>query len=534
MILEFTDPAAAEPSASGGKGASLARLTQGGFAVPPGVIVPAAAYRGFLAAVPGVDALVSALRPQDAADLHARCAEIRRLLVAAPLPAELDAALRARLPDLLAAERVSVRSSATLEDLAGAAFAGQHDTYLNVAGVDGVLDAVRRCWASLWEDRAVRYRHERGFGAGEAAMAVVVQRMVRSEVAGVAFSMDPVSGDLDRIVVNAAYGLGETVVSGEGGIDQYVVGKRTGEVLQREIGEKTHALISAENGTERVEVDPGRAKAPALADAELAALRGLVMRVERFYAFPQDTEWALAGGELYLLQSRPVTEFPARWTRDESAERFPNPVTPLTWDFTTEGFHQSLAYSLELLGYPPFAGKWFDRFDGYIYGNQTAVQLFTQGLQVRVDSLDELLARKDEWIERYRWVQELPVTWARDLDRYLLTLGRLSAVDLPSLDDAALWRHLRAVDALGRDYFRPNIAISITQGVLHRTLFGVVTMIAGREQAPALYDALTCFCETKTNLVNADLHRLYRLVREDPALERALLETERRALWESD
>lgn len=532
ILLEFTDPAANDASVSGGKGASLAKLTQGGFAVPPGIIIPAAAYRAFLAAVPGVDAMIAALRPENATDLHARCGEIRALLVAAPLPAELDAGLRARLPALQAADRVSVRSSATLEDLAGAAFAGQHDTYLNVAGVDGVMDAVRRCWASLWEDRAVRYRHERGFGVGEAAMAVVVQRMVRSEVAGVAFSMDPVSGDLDRIVVNAAYGLGETVVSGEGGIDQYAISKRTGEILQREIGEKTHSLASTENGTERVDVDAERASAPALSDSELAALRELVIRVERFYAFPQDTEWALAGGALYLLQSRPVTEFPARWTRDESAERFPNPLTPLTWDFTSEGFHESLAHSLGLLGYPPFAGTWFDRFDGYIYGNQTAVQLFTQGLQVRVDSLDELMARKDEWIERYRWVQELPVTWARDLDRYLLTLGRLGAVDLTSLDDGALWRHLLAVDALGRDYFRPNIAISITQGVLHRTLFGVVTMIAGREKAPALYDALTCFCETKTNLVNADLYRLYRMIRDEPELERRMIGVDRRTLWE--
>ncbi|HYH83552.1 MAG TPA: PEP/pyruvate-binding domain-containing protein, partial [Longimicrobium sp.] len=532
LLLEFTDPAAAEAAVSGGKGASLAKLTRGGFAVPPGIVVAAAAYHAFLASVPAVDALVRALRPEDATELHARCAEIRRLLVSTPLPAELDAALRARLPALLAGGRVSVRSSATLEDLAGAAFAGQHDTYLNVAGVDGVLDAVRRCWASLWEDRAVRYRHERGFGATAAAMAVVVQRMVRSEVAGVAFSMDPVSGDLDRIVVNAAYGLGETVVSGEGGIDQFAISKRTGEVLQRAIGEKTHALLSTENGTEHVEVVPEKAGAPALSDAELAALRDLVIRVERFYAFPQDTEWALAGGELFLLQSRPVTEFPARWTRDESAERFPNPVTPLTWDFTTEGFHESLAHSLELLGYPPFAGTWFERFEGYIYGNQTAVQLFTQGLQVRVDSLDELLARKDGWTLRYRWVQELPVAWARDLDRYLLTLGRLGAVDLASLDDAALWRHLLAVDALGREYFRPNIAISITQGVLHRTLFGIVAMIAGREQAPALYDALTCFCETKTSLVNADLHRLYRQIRCEPELERMVVETDRRALWE--
>ncbi|HEX8695027.1 MAG TPA: PEP/pyruvate-binding domain-containing protein [Longimicrobium sp.] len=532
MILEFTDDAATEPSAAGGKGASLARLTQGGFPVPPGVVVPAAAYRAFLAAVPGLEARIAALTPGDAAALHAQCAEVRALLVSHPLPPEVDQALRARLPPLLGGGRVSVRSSATLEDLAGAAFAGQHDTYLDVAGVDGVIEAVRRCFASLWEDRAVRYRHERGFGAAGAAMAVVVQRMVASEVAGVAFSMNPVTGDLDQVVVNAAFGLGETVVSGEGGIDQYVLSRRTGEVVQRAVGTKAHALVSTRHGTERVEVPPEKRDAPALSDAELAELLRLVVRVERFYAFPQDTEWAVAGGTLYLLQSRPVTEFPARWTRDESAERFPNPVTPLTWDFTTEGFHESLAYSLELLGYPPFAGKWFERFDGYVYGNQTAVQLFTQALQVRFDSLEELSSKRQWLIDRYRWVQELPVTWARDLDRYLLALGRFAAVDLETLPDGELWRHLRAVDRLGREYFLPNIAISITQGVLHRTLFTLVAMLVGRERAPALYDALTSFCETKTNLVNADLYRLYRVVRGEPELERLLTEVDRRRAWE--
>jgi pyruvate,water dikinase len=532
MILEFTDPAAAEAAVSGGKGASLARLTQGGFAVPPGAIVPAEAYRAFLASVPGVAERIAALTPEDATALHAQCTGIRERLVSHPLPSDVDAALRARLPALLEGGRVSVRSSATLEDLAGAAFAGQHDTYLDVAGVDGVIDAVRRCFASLWEDRAVRYRHERGFGVDAASMAVVVQRMVRSEVAGVAFSMDPVSGDLDRIVINSAYGLGETVVSGEGGVDQFALSKKTGEVIERVVATKEHALLSTDAGTERVPVDADRRDEPSLSDADLGLLRDLVMRVERFHAFPQDTEWASADGELYLLQSRPVTEFPARWTRDESAERFPNPITPLTWDFTTEGFHESLAYSLELLGYPPFAGKWFDRFDGYVYGNQTAVQLFTQGLQVRFDSVEELAEKRQWLIDRYRWVQELPVTWARDLDRYLLTLGRLGAVDLSRLSDDDLWRHVTAIDRLGREYFLPNIAISITQGVLHRTLFALAAMLVGRERAPGMYDALTSYCETKTSLVNADLYRLYRRIRSEPALERLLLETERRQLWE--
>ena len=532
MILEFTDPAATAAAVAGGKGASLARLTQGGFPVPGGIVVGADAYRAFLASVPGVAERIAALTPGDAAALHRQCAAIRDELHHHPLPDALDAALRARLPALLAGGRVSVRSSATLEDLAGAAFAGQHDTYLNVAGVDGVIEAVRRCFASLWEDRAVRYRHERGFGASAAAMAVVVQSMVKSDVAGVAFSMNPVTGDLEEVVVNAAYGLGETVVSGEGGVDQFVVSRRTGDVVDRSIATKVHALLSTDTGTERVEVDADRRDAPSLSDDDLRRLTDLVVRVERFYAFPQDTEWAIHGGELALLQSRPVTEFPARWTRDESAERFPNPLTPLTWDFTREGFHESLAHSLGILGYPAFTGTWFERFDGYVYGNQTAVGLFTAGLPVRFDSLDELAAVKDLWIDRYRWVQELPLTWARDLDRYLLGLGRLGAVDPASLTEAGLWRHVGAIDRLGRDYFLPNIAISITQGVLHRTLYRLVGLLVGPQKAPALYDALTSFCETKTNVVNGDLYRLYRLIRGEPELEQTLIDVDRRRFWE--
>ncbi|MGH7472271.1 MAG: PEP/pyruvate-binding domain-containing protein, partial [Longimicrobiales bacterium] len=352
-ILEFSDPVAGEALLSGGKGASLARLTQAGFSVPAGVIVAAPAYREFLHSVPGLHARLTALQPESPTTLHAQCTELRSLLTSTPLPATLETALRARLPALLSQGNVSVRSSATLEDSAAAAFAGQHDTYLNVEGVDAVIAAVRNCFASLWEDRAVRYRHEQGFGLDAAAMAVVIQRMVKSDVAGVAFSINPITGALDQIVVNAAYGLGETVVSGEGGIDQFVLGKATGEIVEQSIATKEHALVGTATGTQRVAVPADKSAAPSLDETQLRTLAELVRRVERFYGFPQDIEWVVSDGQLHLLQSRPVTEFPTRWTRDESAERFPNPITPLTWDFTTVGFHESLAYSLQLMGFPP-------------------------------------------------------------------------------------------------------------------------------------------------------------------------------------
>ncbi len=532
-VFRFDDPRAVAVAVAGGKGASLARLTQGGFDVPPGVVVSAAVYRAFIAGVPELPDRVGALDHGDAERLHRQCREIREHLLAEPLPAALREELARGLAVVVSDAPVSVRSSATLEDLAGAAFAGQHDTYLNVTGIDAVLDRLLRCWASLWEDRAVRYRHERGFGQLDAEMAVVVQRMVASDVAGVAFSLDPITGALDRVFVNAAWGLGEIVVSGEGGVDQFVVEKSTGSVIDRHIAEKAERIIATAAGTAREPVPPAQRTEPSLADARLARLSALVRRIERFYGFPQDVEWAFAGDALFLLQSRPVTNFPERWTRDESAERFPTPLTPLSWDFTAAGFHESLAHSLALLGLPPFDGRWFARFDGYVYGNQTAIELFTAGYHAQFDTLDELAALVPALRERYRWVQELPVLWARDLDRYLLRLGRLAAVDLRGRSEREVWRHVLAVDALGREYFRPNIAISITQGLLHRTLFRLATLLVGPERAPGLYDRLTSFCETKTNLVNADLHRLYALARRDAAFARLLVDTDRRRLFES-
>ncbi|NIR42445.1 MAG: phosphoenolpyruvate synthase [Gemmatimonadetes bacterium] len=532
-VLEFVDPLAVDPGQAGGKGASLARLSQGGFPVPPGLVVAADAYRAFLADDDRHAAEVAGLRYDRPEQLVEGCRAIRERLIGRPLPEPVADSLREKLPTLLTLGPVAVRSSSTLEDLAGAAFAGQHDTYLNIADVEAALEATRRCFASLWEDRAVRYRHERGFAHERAAMAVVIQSMVASDVAGVAFTMNPITGARGQVVINAAFGLGELVVSGEGDVDQFVVDKTTGAAVDRHIAEKSHAIVGTADGTERVELPPERAGQPSLTDEDITELAELCRRVERFYAFPQDIEWAIAERRLYLLQSRPVTKFPPRWTRDESAERFPSPITPLTWDFTSDGFHESLAHSLGLMGFPPCETKWFERFDGFIYGNQTMVELYTGGEGVAFDSLEELAAAVPTFRDRFRWVQELPVTWARDLDRYLFRLGQLSAVDTAALSESELWDHVLTIDALGREYFEPNIAISITQGVLHRTLYRLLVLLLGPEEAPVLYDSLTGFCETKTNVVNRDLYRVYLIALEDPELCRTLSGVDREELWRS-
>lgn len=488
LEISLTEPIATDPAQAGGKGANLARCLQAGFDVPPGWVLTAKAYRDFVGGV--LDDL--RMDAEDPAALGLQCQAVRERLLDHPLPAgQVD-----MLEKLDIQFPVAVRSSSTMEDLAGAAFAGQHDTFLNVTGHAALVDAVRRCFTSLWEDRAVQYRQQHGFAHAQASMAVVIQQMVQPDAAGVAFCMHPITGDLGQVMINAAPGLGESVVAGDGAVDQYVVQKADGVVVDAQ-----------------VETD---------ADVPIAQLVKLCRDVEWHYGFPQDIEWACRDGRVYLLQSRPITTFPARWTREESAERFPSPITPLTWDYTVDGFHESLAYSLDLLGMPAFEGRWFDRFDGYIYGNETAVRLFASGQQVGFNCFDELRAMIPTLRSKYGWVHQLPADWARNLDGYLIELGRLGAIELDTLTDERLWQHLEQIDALGKAYFRPNIAISLTQGILHRALYRLVVLVFGVDEAAGVYDQLAAYCETKTAQVARDLMRLLDLARDEPGLAQRL------------
>ena len=202
---------------------------------------------------------------------------------------------------------VAVRSSATAEDLPSASFAGQQDTFLNVVGVDAVLDAVRRCWASLWTDRAVSYRADAGIDAPRVRLAVVVQRMVDAQVAGVLFTADPVTGTRTRTVIDASPGLGEAVVSGAVNPDHVVV-EGDGRIVEHRLGDKAVEVRPlAGGGTEQVIRADGAARS-SLTDAQITALVALGRRVEAYYGAPQDIEWAIDGdGALWLTQSRPIT-----------------------------------------------------------------------------------------------------------------------------------------------------------------------------------------------------------------------------------
>ena len=296
-ILQFDDPEAGQVELVGGKAASLARLTRAGLPVPPGFCLTTAACDEHLRA----NGLTEPVIPP---------ATLRIRITAAPMPPGLAGAIRDACRRL-GRGAWAIRSSAVAEDQAGASFAGQHETLLNVLGEDAVLAAIQRCWASLWTERAIAYREHKGLASASLRMAVVVQRLVPAEAAGVMFTADPLTGDQDRIVIEASFGLGEALVAGRVTPDRYVVDKETLNIRDRFVGEKEVLIRPAPaGGTLEEAVHPARRATPALPDHLIAGLAALGRRVETLYDRPQDIEWALYQGQLYLLQSRPVTSLP--------------------------------------------------------------------------------------------------------------------------------------------------------------------------------------------------------------------------------
>src|SRR5215212_7665543 len=296
----------------GGKAANLGEMVTAAFPVPPGFCVTTAAY-DLVAADAVLESTLAALaeaEPGDTARLAELATEARSRLSEATVPDVLGRTIAEAYGELGDGTPipVAVRSSATAEDLPGASFAGQQDTYLNVVGAESVLDAVRRCWASLWTDRAVSYRATNGIDPRGVRLAVVVQRMIDATVAGVLFTANPVTGRRHQAVIDANPGLGEAVVSGMVNPDHFVANIATGEIVERRLGDKRVAVVAgAGGGTERVERAADEQGA-SLSDGQILALATLGARVEEHYGTPQDTEWAIDGnGGIWLLQARPIT-----------------------------------------------------------------------------------------------------------------------------------------------------------------------------------------------------------------------------------
>lgn len=307
--LPDTPPGSAESRAAAGlvgrKALSLADLTRHGLPVPAAAAITTNAYRAVLAAPVIAGAVRHALEaPPLVRD--AAFAAVHQLLQEAPLPEAVENAIRVTYAQLGGA--VAVRSSGVAEDLEGASFAGMYESYLHVNGEDEVLRAVRRCWASAWSPRVVAYATKKGIVPAEMAMAVVLQRMVDAEVAGVLFTLDPISGREEHMRVEACFGLGEALVAGKVQPDRFLLDRRSGKALETEIALKGLKLSRhPDGGLEEVALAEGAGRRPTLAAAHLRELARLGRAAQAYYGTPQDLEWALAENQLFLVQSRPIT-----------------------------------------------------------------------------------------------------------------------------------------------------------------------------------------------------------------------------------
>ncbi|GAB2488500.1 hypothetical protein GCM10027063_32420 [Promicromonospora xylanilytica] len=353
FALDLADPEAVRLELTGGKGSSLARLALAGLPVPGGFHVTTDAYRAAVQGAPqrSIIHAMGSVDPDRPETHEAAAARIAEVFAALEVPAAVADAVRAGYSTLRAAGEaddapVAVRSSATAEDLPGMSFAGQQDSFLDVRGADALLRAVRDCWASLWTARAIGYRARHGIPASDVALAVVVQHLVDADAAGILFTVDPMTGSRDRVLINAAWGLGEAVVGGQVTPDTYLVARVGGAVEARVITKDVRTVRTAD-GTRNEPVPAALRDRPALTDEQAAGLAALGARIEELYAVAMDIEWALRDGSPFILQARPVTGAAGQravtevwndslrgdylWTNANLGEALPSVMTPLTW-----------------------------------------------------------------------------------------------------------------------------------------------------------------------------------------------------------
>jgi pyruvate,water dikinase len=375
FVLPLSD-SSARLSLVGGKGASLARMAVAGLPVPPGFHITTAAYRRFVEEnrlQEQIMAAVSTVTPDEPATLEEASGQIAGLFAQSALPDDIAETIRRAYAELGGNDLpVAVRSSATAEDLPEMSFAGQQETYLNIHGEAMVLDAVKRCWASLWTARAIGYRARHNIAQEDVSLAVVVQELVLADAAGILFTANPVTGARDQVMINAAWGLGEAIVGGQVTPDTVVVDKASGVITKQEIAEKDVMTVRTQIGTREQSVPADQRTRAVLNPAQAAALARIGVQIEEIYGQPMDIEWALHDGDISIVQARPITALPdlpgpaaepqaaqtvdwklpnpkGKYYRASVVELLPDPLSPLfatlglpAWSTSTQTFMVSL------------------------------------------------------------------------------------------------------------------------------------------------------------------------------------------------
>jgi phosphohistidine swiveling domain-containing protein len=465
----------------GGKGMSLAKLSRAGIPVPDGFHVTTEAYRQFVAANDLQKKILAALQDVDEslpASLETASAAIGRFFADGKIPADITTAITDAYNELNRQSKienrksVAVRSSATAEDLPGASFAGQQDTYLNIRGNDAVLEAVKKCWASLWTARAIAYRARQNIAPDSVALAVVVQELVFADAAGIMFTANPINGIRDEVVINAAWGLGEAVVSGAVTPDTLTLDKQKGKMLRRETAEKSVMTVRTESGVSEVPVPDHLKKKEVLTNAQAIELTRYGTQIETLYEMPMDIEWTLANKKFAIVQARPITSLPdvlewllpnpkAVMARGSFAEFVPEPISPL---FATLAIPLALDSTVKLMNNFGVTGKdsyQFAVINSYLYVGMVITPRMTWQMTKASFALIKPI---------------LKTAWKKSVaarEKFLGIVGKWHAQKLNKLTAPELLAGTREIFSATAEFYNMAQSATIPTSLTSEALFGI-------------------------------------------------------------
>src|SRR5947209_14749469 len=447
LVLALDD-ASATLARVGGKGASLARLAAAGLPVPPGFHITTAAYRLFVARYglqEQILAAVSTTSPDQPATCEAAAQTIATLFAQHPMPDEVAQEVRQAYARMGGGDLpVAVRSSATAEDLPDLSFAGQQETYLNMHGEAMVLDAVKRCWASLWTARAIGYRAQHGIAQEEVSLAVVVQELVPAEAAGILFTANPVTGERNQVMINATWGLGEAIVSGQVTPDTVVVDRASGTITAQQISAKEVMTVPSPEGTSEEPVPVGKRTSAVLTAVQAAQLARIGVRIEELYGQPMDIEWTLRNNRFFIVQARPITALsksagsqvtrPPDWKlpkpkgkyiRASVIELLPDPLSPLFATLGLPAWNRAMHRFALAVGMGKVSGNMLTTINGYAFYDLSYRTVFAKPT-VLVAVVPRMM-----YTARPRWEQKARPTYKSVVERWeAVKLSRASTTEL--------------------------------------------------------------------------------------------------------
>ena len=502
LVLALDD-ASATLEQVGGKGASLARMAAAGLPVPPGFHITTAAYRRFVTENGLQEEILAAVAPVAAdqpATLEEASRQIGQLFARSVMPDDIAGAIRRAYKEFPTINKespsinraptmnrgatggdlpVAVRSSATAEDLPEMSFAGQQETYLNMHGEAMVLDAVKRCWASLWTARAIGYRARQGIAQEDVSLAVVVQELVSADAAGILFTANPLTGARDQVMINAAWGLGEAIVGGQVTPDSFVVGKASGKIIEQEINEKDVMTVRTLEGTREELVPADRRAQAVLSPAQAAELARVGVKIEDLYGRPMDIEWALQDGRVSVVQARPITALPeppagprvtvesgfirsSEWElpnpkwhymRGSVFELLPDPLSPLFATLGLPAFSGATMTLMRSMGLTDiFPGEMLTTVNGYGYYNTTLTPAKTAKF---VLAIPRLIAAGSRLLRTSR------PRWEEERSRYAEVVNHWQTMDLASVPAGDLLNGVRDIAAEAGQYY-----LTVQSGIL--------------------------------------------------------------------